>query len=121
MANNLSSEEKLSFNQSIQTFSNLFKEFPKKATEDFIYDESTLKKIGDAEDALNEITSLINQISKDLEEQLSNEVKQSLKILSQLMEELPKDAADEFLYDRLIHRQVEDSRETIAKLGALFS
>ncbi|MEN8154430.1 MAG: hypothetical protein ABFR75_10450 [Acidobacteriota bacterium] len=40
--------------------------------------------------------------------------------LSLLLEELPTDSSDEFLYDRTIHNLVEDAREVVIKLGRYF-
>lgn len=117
MSDNISLDAKKIINQSIKTFANLLKEFPKNAAEDFIYDESTLKKIGNVGDALTEMANLVKQKTTSLGETERNALKESHKILSLLMDELPGDPADEFLYDRMIHQQVVDARETIAKLS----
>ena len=50
----------------------------------------------------------------------NNMVTDALKILGQLLDELPKDPADEFMYDRMIHQLVEQARVTIVNLGQFF-
>lgn len=92
--------------QSLKAFANLLKEFPKNPSDDFIYDESTIKKIGAAGDAL-----------PVLKEHFKKNRADSIKILDKLMDELPKDASDEFLYDREIHLLVEKSREIVNRLS----
>ena len=121
MSDNISMKATNIFKRSIKTFTNLLKEFPKNAVEDFIYDDSTLKKIEAAGDALTDMTTFFKQEATHFKESERDTVKKALKILSQLMDELPKDSADEFMYDRMIHRMVEESRETITKLNHLFS
>jgi len=103
--------------RSLKTFANLLKEFPKNASDGFIYDESTLKKINRACDALHHVTELIRQKSSSLDEGGTHKIDGSQKILAKLLDELPREAADEFLYDRTIHRLVEQSREIITKLS----
>jgi hypothetical protein len=103
--------------RSLKTFANLLKEFPKNPSDGFIYDESTLKKINQACDALHEVTELIRQKSSNLDEDGINKIAGSQKILAQLMDELPREAADEFLYDSTIHRLVEQAREIITMLS----
>ena len=113
MPDTISSEAKEIISKSVKAFTNLLKEFPKGAADEFFYDASTLKKIGNVGDVLNEMATL--------EETGSESLKESFKILSQLMDELPKDSSDEFLYDREIHRKVEGARGTIAKLQNIIS
>ena len=103
--------------RSLKTFANLLKEFPKNSLDGFIYDESTLKKIKHACGALSDVTKLISQKSSKLGEDGTNKIAGSQKILAQLMDELPRDADDEFSYDSTIHQIIEQSREIIAKLG----
>ena len=103
--------------RSLKTFANLLKEFPKNASDGFIYDESTLKKVNRACDALHHVTELIKQKSSSLGEGGTHKIAGSQKILAQFLDELPREAADEFLYDRTIHRLVEQSREIITKLS----
>ena len=121
MSENISLDPKKIVNQSIKTFKNLLKEFPKNATDDFFYDDNTLQKIRDADKTLTEMVTFFNQQSSSLAEAERDTVKDALNKLSLLMEELPKDSADEFLYDRIFHNQVEDAREIILKLSRLFS
>lgn len=97
-----------------RTFKNLLKEFPRKATDDFIYDESTMTKIGKASEALAELSAMFGEITVSHQE--SERIKESHKILGQLMAELPKDPADDFAYDRFIHQLVEDARLALADL-----
>jgi hypothetical protein len=73
------------------------------------YDESTLKKINQACDALHNVTELIRQKSSSRGEDGINIKAGSQKILAELMDELPREAADEFLYDSTIHRLHEVS------------
>lgn len=113
MPDNISSEAKEIISRSVKAFTNLLKEFPKEEAGDFVYDESTLKKIGNAADILSEMAALSEASSEPL--------KESFKKLSQLLDELPKDSSDEFLYDREIHRQVEEARDTIVKLNQIIS
>ena len=103
--------------RSLKTFANLLKEFPKNPLDGFIYDESTLKKINRACDALHDVTELIRQKSSNLGEEGIDKIAGSQKILAQLMDELPREAADEFLYDGTIHQLIEQSREIIGKLS----
>jgi hypothetical protein len=100
-----------------KTFRNLLKEFPKRATDDFIYDESTMTKIGKASEALAQLSALSGEKTAALQE--NERIKKCHKILSQLMDELPKDPADEFAYDRTIHQLVEDARQTLADLAIM--
>lgn len=113
MPDNMSSQAEEIVSRSVKAFTNLLKEFPKDAADEFVYDESTLKKIGNAGDVLSEMAALSETGSAPL--------KEPFKKLSQLMKELPKDASDEFLYDRDIHRHVEDAREATAKLNNIIS
>ena len=113
MPDNMSLQAKEIISRSIQAFTNLLKEFPRDAADEFVYDESTLLKIGDVGDVLAEMAKLTKTGSAPL--------KESFKVLSGLMDELPKEASDEFLYDREIHRQVEDARAAIEKLSTIIS
>jgi hypothetical protein len=106
--------------QSIKTFSNLLKEFPKSAADDFIYDDSTLEKIASAEEALGGMAAFLKGKTSHLSKEDKAVLKGAHDILSKLMAELPRDAADEFLYDRLIHQQVEGARQAIVTLSDLF-
>ena len=58
--------------------------------------------------------------SASLGKEEKTKVKDSLKILTRLMDELPKDPADEFMYDRVIHQLVEEARVTVVNLGQFF-
>ena len=120
MSDKISSEAKNIFNRSVKIFANLLKEFPKNAADDFIYDDSTLKKIGDALKALKDMKTFFSKKGSSLGDE-ENTVKDSLKIFSLLMDELPKDPSDEFMYDRVIHHMVEDTRGAISKITQLFS
>lgn len=107
MSDTITPDAKQVINQTITAFANLLKEFPKNATDDFIYDASTLRKIENAGKALTKMTTILQRN------------KASHHTLSSLMDELPKNPADEFLYDRAIHKLVEDARETITQLNRL--
>lgn len=120
MSDNISLEATKIVNQSVKAFTNLLKEFPKNGADNFIYDESTLKKIASAAAALAEMARLVKQKTTSLGEPERDAVKESFATLSRLMAELPRKPADEFLYDRMIHQLVEDARETITKLSRLF-
>jgi hypothetical protein len=113
MPDNISLEAKEIINESIKAFTNLLKEFPKTISGGFVYDESTLKKIENVGEALSGMASL--------GETENAVIKESFKILSQLMAELPRDSTDEFLYDHETHRQVEKARDTIAKLSRIIN
>ncbi len=106
-------------NQSIETFANLLKEFPKNAADSFIYDGSTLKKIGSAAAALSEMTALLERGMPSFTAQDKNMVEESHDILARLMDELPRSPVDEFSYERTIHRRVADARQAIEKLKNL--
>jgi hypothetical protein len=121
MPDNISLDVLEILNQTNKTFSNLLKEFPKNAGDDFIYDESTLEKISHANIALDNITPLADKILNDLGEKNQILVKDPIKSFSRLMAELPRDPADEFLYDRMVHQLVEAARETVVKLNRLIS
>jgi len=116
MPDNINPDAKRVINRSVNVFKNLLKEFPKNAADDFIYDESTLGKINDAAGVLTEMAALIAKKATAGESE-QGIIKKSHKTLTLLMEELPRDPADEFLYDRNIHRQVESARETIEQLS----
>jgi hypothetical protein len=118
MPDNMDAKAKQIFDQFTTTFANLLKEFPKNPAEDFIYDGSTLKKISHAANAWTDITTLLKQRPDSLEENHRARIDKSFKTFNQLMEELPRDPADEFLYDRVIHQLVVKARETIDQLRA---
>ncbi|MCK5058962.1 MAG: hypothetical protein KAT34_20110 [Candidatus Aminicenantes bacterium] len=117
MSDNIHPGAKKIIHQSIKAFTNLLKEFPKNAAENFIYDGSTLEKIENAGKALTEMATLLHHKNNPFGEAEKNTLKESYKILTLLMDELPKDPADEFLYDRTIHHHVENARETIEQLN----
>jgi len=119
MSDTINPDAKQVISQTVKAFANLLKEFPKNATDDFIYDASTLKKIENAGQALTKMTTLLQQNKVSSVETENNSIKASHHTLSSLMDELPKNPADEFLYDRAIHKQVEDARETVAQLNRL--
>lgn len=121
MSGNISLETSKRLNQVLATFSNLLKEFPKNAIDDFSYDDSTLKKISQAGDSLTETVGFFKKKSTAITKEDKARIKQSLKVLSLLMAELPKNPEDEFSYDRMIHQLVEDARETVAGLAQIFS
>jgi hypothetical protein len=121
MAGRLKLEEKKDVKRLLKVFANLLKEFPKRGTEEFIYDESTLKKIENCRDAMTEMATLLNKKTTSLDHTDKNAVKESLIKLSSLIDELPTDPADEFLYDRSVHKMVEYAREAIANLGHIFA
>ena len=102
-------------------FVNLLKEFPRSAIEDFIYDESTLKKISKGNDALKALNSAVRDSKSEFSTEQLQTIKDCQTILSLLMEEMPLSPEDEFLYDSEIHQQVEKAREAVVKLGDLFS
>jgi len=105
--------------ESLRTFTNLLKEFPRQATDEFVYDASTLKKIDRAAAALTQMAGLCTPDSTSIGGAQADIVRESHAVLSRLMSELPRAAADEFLYDRRIHRLVEDARMTLVRLNAL--
>ncbi len=119
MSENNLSENSKKISPSIKTFTNLLKEFPKNAAENFSYDISTLKKIKKAGTALIELTNIVEQNTFSQEKMEGNMEKGALKILSQLLEELPKDSSDEFRYDETIYRKVEAARHSIENLSKL--
>lgn len=121
MSDKVSSDAKKVIKKTFKTFVNLLKEFPKSASEDFVYDDSTLKKIGNAGQALKELAVFVKAHKSDFPAEERQTVKDCQTVLSRLMEEMPLNSEDEFLYDPLIHQKVEDARETIVKLGSLFS
>ncbi len=121
MVDKISTDTKKVIGHSIKSFGNLLKEFPKIATDNFVYDDSTLKKIGDASNSLNQWNNQLERIANQLDDKTKDEVKVSLNVLTQLMDELPKNSNDEFWYDRTIHQMVEDARETIYKLDQIIS
>lgn len=102
-----------------KTFNNLLKEFPKTAADDFIYDGSTIKKIGKASVALAELSTRFEK--KDTAIPNIKRIKESHESLSQLMDELPRAPADDFSYDRSIHQLVERARQILAELTGLYS
>lgn len=108
-------------NHSIETFANLLKEFPKNAADSFVYDESTLKKIGSSGAALAKMAALLKRGKTSFGKIEKSTVEESYNILSRLMDEMPKSPADEFSYDRAIHLQVEEARQAIKKLSHLIS
>ncbi len=120
MSDNVSSEAKKIIKKTFKTFVNLLKEFPISASEDFVYDDSTLKKIGNAGQILKELVIFINAQPGVFPAEEWQTVKDCQAVLSGLMEEMPLNSEDEFLYDPLIHQKVEDARETVVKLGDLF-
>lgn len=119
MPDNISMDAKNFLDQVIKAFTNLLKEFPRNAAEDFVYDASTLEKIGKAGEILAKMAGFVKQDNSSLGGAEKKAVKESYNILSRLMDELPKDPADEFMYDRTIHRQVEDARESIVTLSGI--
>ena len=121
MPDKVSSDAKKIIEKTFKTFVNLLKEFPKSASEDFVYDDSTLKKIGNASQTLKELAAFVKAHKSDFPAEERQTVKDFQAILSGLMEEMPLNSEDEFLYDPLIHQKVGDARETIVKLGSLFS
>ena len=120
MSDNISVGARDILERFLKSFVNLLKEFPKNATDEFVYDDSTLKKIGNAADALNNMDGLFEGEANPFGQE-GGRVKESVALLSRLLDELPKNAADEFLYDRDIHQQVEEARDTIVKLYELVS
>ena len=120
MADNLPAESRESLERFLKPFVNLLKEFPKNAADDFIYDDSTLKKIGHAVEALTHMTGNLSGGSNPFGD-AGELVKESLGIFSRLLEELPKDSSDEFLYDRAIHTQVDVAREAVVNLYQLLA
>ena len=119
MSENGSSHVKDLLGEFSKTFKNLLKEFPKTAVDDFIYDDSTMKKIAKASASMLELYFLFGKKTTafvDIER-----IKESHAILSQLMDEVPKDPADDFAYDRAIHQMVEDARHTLAELDNMAS
>lgn len=105
--------------ETFKVFVNLLKEFPKNFTGDFIYDDATIKKIKRAVEALREMDMLAKKGSTGLGKKAQEIVKESVGVLSRLLNELPRKSTDEFLYDRLIHQKVEEAREVIVKMGGL--
>ena len=106
--------------QLLKSFGNLLKEFPRQAADDFIYDESTLKKISRATTAMSDIQPYIDCEGESSADADLSAFRGGLVILSRLIVELPKDPADEFVYDREIHQMVEAARGTVGKLNLLF-
>ena len=106
--------------QSIKTFNNLLKEFPKNAADDFIYDDSTINKIGLANESLKLMSKLTASPNNALEQNVLKVVKESIETISKLMKELPESSEDEFLYDRNSHQLVENARGSLTKLNSLF-
>ena len=121
MSDKVSSDAKKVIKKTFKMFVNLLKEFPISASEDFVYDDSTLKKIGNAGQALNELAAFVKVHKSAFPAEERQTVKDCQTVLSGLMEEMPLSSEDEFLYDPLIHQKVEDARETIVKLGSMFS
>lgn len=119
MPGKISLEATKCINHVMATFSNLLKEFPKNATEDFSYDDSTLNKISQSGDALTETISFFKKKSTAITKENKARINKSLKVFSLLMAELPKNPEDEFSYDRMIHQLVEDARETVAELAEI--
>ena len=119
MAEKISSRSLVSLEKVFKSFVNLLKEFPKSASNDFIYDESTLKKVALANESLHELSVFLTEKSTAFEEEKKTTIHESLDILGKLMDELPRDSQDQFSYEPEIHQLVEDARETIVKLGAL--
>lgn len=119
MADNISQEKKEIIDQAINTYAKLLKEFPKNAAEDFIYDSSTLAKIGRAGDALNKMASLLKGQQTSPDETGKDTLRDAHDVLSRLMAELPKNPVDDFSYDRAVHQLVEDARETLEKLSRI--
>jgi len=119
MSDTINPDAKQVINQTVTAFANLLKEFPKNAAEDFVYDESTLRKIGNAGQALTKMTTMLQQDKTSSVETENNSIEAFHHTLSSLLGELPKNPADEFLYDRAIHKQVEDARETVEQLNRL--
>jgi hypothetical protein len=120
MSEKISADATNIIKKTFKVFGNLLKEFPRSATEDFIYDENTIEKISNAEDTLKEMSGFIKKKSASLGKEEKNMVKDSFGILARLMDELPKDPSDEFLYDRVIHQLVEQARVVIVNLGQFF-
>lgn len=106
--------------KTFKVFGNLLKEFPRNAADDFIYDENTIEKIKNAQVTLTEMRGFIRKKSASLGKEEKSMVTDALKILGQLLDELPKDPADEFMYDRMIHQMVEQARVAIVNLGQFF-
>jgi hypothetical protein len=121
MADTINPDMKQVIKQTVNAFANLLKEFPKNAAEDFIYDASTLSKIEDADNAVSEMATLFQQDKTSFGETETNRLKESYHLLTLLMDELPKDPTDEFLYDRTIHRQVENAREAVEQLSRIIA
>lgn len=121
MSDKVSSDTKKVIEKTFKTFVNLLKEFPISASEDFVYDDSTLKKIGNAGQALKELDTFVQVQPSVFPAEERQTVKDCQVVLSGLMDELPLGPEDEFLYDPLIHQKVEDARETVVKLGSMFS
>lgn len=107
--------------QLFKAFVNLLKEFPRNARQDFIYDDSTLKKISKADQTLKEFVEFNRAQPKAFPDEERLTIKECQSILSALMGEMPLSPEDEFLYDSDIHQRVERAREAVVKLGDLFS
>lgn len=120
MPDKVSSDAKNIIEKTFKTFVNLLKEFPKSASEDFVYDDSTLKKIGNAGQILKELDTIVQAQPSAFPAEERQTLKDCQDILSGLMEEMPLNSEDEFLYDLLIHQKVESAREIVVKLGDLF-
>jgi len=120
MSEKISAEAIKMIKQTFKVFGNLLKEFPRSAADDFIYDENTIEKISHADGILKEMSGFIKKNSASLGKEEKTMIKDSLGILSRLMNELPKDPADEFMYDRVIHQMVEEARVAIVDLGQFF-
>ena len=99
---------------------NVLPEFPKIDAEDFIYDESTLTKIAAARTALGELSVLLDKDTPLPGKEKTETAGDFLPKLSLLLDELPADSSDEFLYDRTFHNLVQDARKVIIELGYYF-
>jgi hypothetical protein len=121
MVDNKSSDAAKVIKNTFEAFVNLLKEFPRSAGEDFIYDDSTLKKITRGNEALNALISQLKKSKSGFSADEKRALKEPQSTLSRLMEEMPLSPEDEFLYDSEIHQLVMESREAVVKLGNLFS
>lgn len=121
MAEKISARSLVSVEKVFKAFVNLLKEFPRSASYDFIYDESTLKKIKIAGQSLNELSAYLIEKPQAFKGDMKITIGESLDTLSKLMNELPRSSQDEFSYEPGIHQLVEAAREVIIKMGALFA
>ncbi len=117
MFENISVDAQKLMKRTIKAFTNLLKEFPKNADDNFVYDESTLEKIGTAGVALDGLASLLNRESHYLGEAEKKIISGYHQKLDKFIKELPQDPSDEFSYHPEFHDITEEARETVEKLS----